>query len=469
MQERFCIHGGPTRANSIGQKCDTADIRVKSGEVYRVMFDCGMEFIREEETGGMGPGADFSLLDDGKKIDAVVLTHSHVDHIGWLAALEAGGYLSSETSTVCAPQTGKVIPFALQDGLKQDHPYSIFDAINVMDRRVVIPEPGEYELLPGLKIFVQQAGHIPGAMSVVVPTSSGKKGLITGDWCFQDSPTTKGALLPSKNWPREWIPDEIWSSDLTYGSGSKKPLQGEVDRLIAQTKIALSQGKKVVIPAFGNGRGPNIAVWLAKAGIPIFLDGVIRHLYRIFQETRWSERDGRLPKIGGRNGIRVVESAEHREELINSSIPLVIITTGGMGDFGPIVRYMEEGLPRTDWMFDFTSWLAPGTKGDKLMQLAKKRAENSKEMTLTLVDKNGEKKKIPFRASVDRFSLSAHGDLDDFVLLAEDIVSCRGGRPLDRIILTHGTPETKAQAAIRLKHLAREIIHGERNTVISLE
>lgn len=465
--ERLMILGGPSHPNSIGQRCDILEI-TSGDKTYRLMIDCGMEFVREDEIGGRGPSPDFSLLGDGQKIDALLLTHSHVDHCGSIAVVVRKNLLNENANIFTTPQTAAVLPIVLQDGLKQNAPFNVLDAVHTLfrpggeSRVTAFPQPGEFELFPGFKIFTAPAGHIPGACSLIIPTYSGKKGLITGDICWHDQPLLKGAPLPSRGWPREWIPDEIWGTDLTYGGGTKKPLAGEVKKIVSATKKALGEGKKVVIAAFGNGRGQNIAVWLAKAGIPVWIDGVIRDMYEIFRETKWSSRDNQIPALGKK--IFRIANEDQREEFIHSPEPRVFITTGGMGDFGPIVRYMEELLPDKNACFFFTSWLAPGTNGEKLLRKANRWGEQY----LRLINKYDEEITVPVRAAVERFSLSAHADLSEFTAFVGDIVECRGGKPLDRIVLTHGLPQTKAEAAHKLLPFTKEIVYGERNTIISL-
>lgn len=461
------IHGGASHSDSIGQQCTTIATAAGS-KFYRLMVDCGMEFQREEEIGGVGPAPDFSLL-NGQKVDGVFLTHYHFDHAGAVAVLRRRQLLAEDALVNGSPQTLAILPWVLQDGLKNNPQFNAFDAANILKRRRIIETPGEFEILPGLKVYVPQMGHAPGNGGIVIPLASGRKGFITSDFCRHDQPITKGVRLPSEFWPREWLPDEIWGTDLTYGeTGQRKSPDDEVARLIDRTKLVISRGQKEVVAGFGNGRIQNLAYWFSKAGIPVYIDGIARNIYLILQETRWNDRDGLLPKIGEKSGIRVVKSAEHREELIESSEPCVILTTGGMGDFGPIVRYMKAGLPSTDYVFIFTSWLAPGSNGRKLVQKAKEREAKGTKKSITLRDKDEKETIVSVRAEIDHFSLSAHGTLDEFAGFIEDIVRCRDGRILERIVLTHGTSESKSRAAICLRPFAKEIVWGERNTVISL-
>ena len=475
--EKLMIHGGSTRPGSIGQQCSVVDTMAGS-RPYRIMVDCGMEFVREDELGmgGIGPTPDFSLLNGDKKIDAVFLTHGHVDHIGSVGALCAGGHLEPEAKIYCSPQTAQIVPIVLNDGLKNHPQFDLFNAADAISRLVVIPEPGEFEMLPGLKVYIPQRGHIPGNGGIVIPLASGKKGYFTSDECWHNQPVTQASLLPSQSWPIEWIPDEIWGTDLTYGLGSlttdsrvKPTVDEEVSRLIERVREGLGKGRKEIIAAFGTGRIQNVAVWLAKAGIRVYIDGVGRHIYRIFQENRWTERDNQMPKLGESSGILPVESANHRDYLINSSEPCVVATTGGMGDFGPIVAYLETGIRHKDFDFYFTSWLAPGSNGKKLVEVGNKIEKDGKRRNVKLkIGESQSSKLFSVKAGIDHFALSAHSPMEKTVDFLQDIVNCRHGKLLDRIVLTHGVQENKAVAASLFMPFSRQIIHGERNTVISL-
>ncbi len=469
-KERLIIHGGSTRPGSIGQQCST--VYTQAGpELYGIMVDCGAEFVREDQIGmgGIGTAPDFSFLQGRKKIDAVWLTHAHVDHIGSVGVLCASGFLEPDAKIYCSPQTAKILSIILTDGLKGYSQFNIIHAANALSRLVVVPEPGEFEILPGLKVYIPQRGHLPGNGGIVIPLASGKKGCFTSDECWHDQPVTQASLLPSQSWPRKWIPDEIWGDDTTYGlsigtTGKPKPtVNEEVIRLIEKVRESLGNNRKVIIAAFGTGRIQNIAVWLAEAGIRLYIDGVGRYVYRIFQKNRWSERDNRLPKLGESSGIIPVENAEHRDYLINSSESCVVATTGGMGDFGPISSYIQVGICREDFDFNFTSWLAPGSNGQKLVEASKKM---EKEVKLKMGDEP--RRRFPLRASVGHFGFSSHSPMERNIDFWKDVVNCRQGKPLDRIVHAHGIPENKALAASLSMPFSEQIVYGERNTVIAL-
>lgn len=472
--EKLMILGGSTRPGSIGQMCQTIDT-MAAGPLYRIMVDCGMEFIREDDLGlgGIGPVPDFSLLEDGKKIDAVFLTHAHVDHIGGIGALCGSGYLSPEARIYCSPQTAQIVPIVLNDGLKGHPSYNIFDAADAINRLTVIPKPGEFEILPKLKVHIVQRGHIPGNAGIDVPFASGEWGYITSDECWQNQPVSQASRLLSQCGAP--IPSMILSTDLTYGRLADKKdfyaqlsIEEKVDIFMRLLSYGISEGRKQIVGAFGVGRSQNLAKWCADAGIRCYIDGVGRHIHRIFQENRWSERDNLLPKLGENSGIVPVESAKHREHLIRSSEPCVVITTGGMGDFGPIVAYKKAGISSQKYDFHFTSWLAPGSDGEKLVKASEKTRIVGKRRNVRLRVGENAFEHFSVVAQVYHTTFSGHSPMEHNVDFLQDIVNCRHGKELDRVILTHGAQENKATAAKMFLPFSRQIMYGERNTVITL-
>jgi len=451
--------GRSSRPDSIGGSCTIRDIEIENHN-YRVVIDCGPEVRNEFEDTLQPVTPDFSFIEeDGKKVDAVVLTHAHTDHVGAVAMLARRKLLAEDAKIFASPQTSAFLPYVLEDGLKHAPEYTAFDIAGILNRRQVIEKPGEVEILPDLKMFVFQNGHgLPGSFGLVLDD-----GLFTGDFCFQDMPTTKGLQLPSvAKWPSKYLPRRIDGSDCTYTGKAATTFESEVNRMYDAVDRVMQNDGTVIFAAFASGRTQNLAMLLTERfGVPVYIDGLGRTFYRICQEQRWNDNDAMLPKLGGKRGIKIV-SDKTRDDLIQSSEPKIVITTGGMGSFGPILSYMDRYLPDRKSAVFFSSWLAPGTNGEKLLRLALKHQEG---FSFSLKERNGSES-VQVRAAIDRFSMSGHGGQDDSIKFFGDIMALRGGVRFDSIACAHGTHEGKREALDLFTPLAHQIFVVEQGTRI---
>ncbi len=497
MRERFVIHGGSENLSAIGQSCYTFDIRIGDA-LYRGMCDCGSDIEAENDALSEIPenanfeklGPDFSLLDDGKQIDFLILTHQHHDHIGFVARLRvldrmrvAEGkppLLAPHFKIWASPQAAAILAFTLHEGERNEQ-HILFDTAYVLNRLQVFPKPGEYEIMPGLWVFVIEAGHIPGALSLAMRLQNREIIYISGDKCRHDQPVVKGAPT-FMSWPQKWWPSQILGTDLTYGISRTTSFQDEVQRLIERTRAAYAEGKNVFIAALRIGRAQNVALWLSKAlwldrrggnRIPIWLDGRIPHFYGILRNNRWSERDTQLPPLGEESGLFPIEGREHRDQLLAESKPHVILATGGMMDNGPIRRYMRNRLADKNSCFFATSWLSPSSDGYALSQLNQQRRVNpEKEYYLEMDFEDGSRERIPVLADFDQFNVGSHDSPDESFHYILDLAYLRASRGLPllhRICLTHGTERGMEAMAERLAPLVADVLYGERNTVIYLD
>lgn len=480
MREKIIDLGGSSNPESVGKRCTVAD--VKAGRhSYRIMIDCGTEFIRKGDAGTLSVGPDFSFLSD-KEVDAVVLTHADADHAGALGLLRKSGMLKKDAPILSTPQTARLLEFVMRDGEKSGS-HSFLDTLNMMSRRLVVKKPGFCEILPGLPIFFDPAGHKPGAVALGIPIRSGKGvALVSGDRSSpkEDRPTVKGPGLISESWPRDWASKicQVWSSDLTYGSKPKNPLSGEVTRMQRQLEKNILAGKKSVYGAFGSERGQAVGMWLLpvalKYGIPIWLDGSISKIWDIFKDNLWSDKDLPLPELGERTGIMQIRDSMHRETLLRKEGPAIFVTTPGMFDHRPMVKYLECGLPREDFTFNITSWFAPGTNADRLwsrylaIQEARESGSNE-EFTVKIHDEEVGWQRMPFRAELHRFGLGAHGDLNDFAEFIEDVVKvCCADKLFEFMVLGHGSYESQQEAAQRLRQFSEQMFFSQDKLTIKV-
>jgi len=477
VREKVIYLGGSSKPDSIGKQCTVFDIiarkNMRSYE-YRLMVDCGMEFVRGEKS---GPVPNFSLIKD-RKIDCVILTHGHTDHTGGLGALRASGLLSESAPVISSPQTAHMLELNLRDG-ERSRIHSIFDTANIMKRRMSVPKPGLCEVLPGLVLLFAQNGHLSGSASIVIPTGSGKNILVIGDTSEEDQPITQGRRLPSEYYPASHIPDCIGGTDFTYGFGNKTPLSEVVLKFQNQVRADIQAGKKVVAGVFRAGRGQNVPIWLLdiarELNVPIWLDGSTSTVWNILRENPWSERDGILPELGEKNGVIPVRDSMHRMTLLEKEGPAIFVTTPGMADFRPLVKYLEFGLPRKDFSFYFTSWIDRHTNANRILsrqaKIEKARDEGRQlEPLVKIFDEEVGWIELPMEADVHHFGLGAHGDSEESIRLIDDIVmKCRGGNPLEFVLATHGSLANRKAAAERIyPKYTDQFFFGEENTIITI-
>ena len=462
MSERLLYLGGSsfnTKNDGIGP----SSVALQIGDKV-IGVDCGLELLPKGRYGL----PDFSLLKSGnRKFSVLVLTHIHLDHTGGVGQASENGMFAGDAIVWASPQTNAILPSALHEiwsrGLGQDY----YSGVNVpLELRRDIPF-GEFEILPGIRAFTGAAGHIPGALYIIIEMPSGKKILFCGDAGWHEQEVVGSSSLPD-GIPDSWPPDIIAMTDLTNPSLTRLDYDLEMGRLVNRVSGSLAKKKIVVIAAFAVGRTQNVALALARAGIkPIYVDGSGVQNFRIFKENRWSPND----KDFSLEGVEFIEGegrTAQREELLARGEPLVIVTPAGFGDGGPVRYYLERGLENPDFEFIATSWLLPGCTMDRLLQRVEKRKTLGRAVHLALEDEFGGNKRFPeVRCEARRFHLSAHGGLGDMVEMVKKIVS-RRGKNLEMIVLTHGTQESKCLAASVLRPYADSVIFGNIGTIISL-
>lgn len=385
---------------------------------------------------------------NGRKINWILVTHLHLDHAGGLPL--AVEFLETDAKIYADPLTNAGLEIVLRDTLKfSPYVYDVFEVDNILRRRVDLPL-GEYELAPGRKIFSKKAGHLLGARSFLF-----KEGMITGDMSTHVQPTVDGAQFCSQDVPPEWMPKRILGMDLTHGLGTRTSWDIQMSRLAEQTEKVLARGGKAIIAAFGFGRGQNIALALARKGFTVYIDGVIRRVLALYESMAGIHVD--------HDKIRWVHDADHREKLIETDEPIVVITTAGMADAGPIIGYLIRSLPEKKDAVFFTSWVAPDSNAMKIMQRSTREGSR-----IQLETEEWERITVPIVAEIDRFHLTAHADTYDLFAYFDDIARAHRGRKLQSIALTHGTSESQRAATRLFARLADDIIIGEPGLSVSL-
>ena len=460
MFERLIYLGGSSLRKNDG--LGPSSVALQIGD-EAIGVDCGLEIMEKRGRNGL---PDFSLLkSENLKLSALVLTHSHLDHVGGVGQASEEGIFGADAKIWASPQTNAILPSVLNEtwgrGLGRDY----FSGVNApLDTRKDIPL-GEFEIRPGVRAFTVAAGHIPGALCIIIETPSGKKIFFCSDNCRHEQEIVGGSSLPD-DVPDAWLPDVIAMTDLTNPSLTSFDYELEGNRLAGHAVDGFHARRIQVYAAFAIGRAQNLALKLVKAGIrPVYVDGSGVDNFRIFKENRWSPKD----KEFSLEGIEFIEhGTAQREELLAKGGPLVVVTPAGFGDGGPVRFYLEKGLESPDFEFIATSWLMPGCTMDRLLQKIEKRKALGRYTHLKLDDElNGKSDWYEVRCEASRFRLSAHGGLGEMVEMVKKITA-RRGKNLEKIVLTHGSQESKREAIKHLMPYTDSVIFGNVGTIIGL-
>ncbi len=447
--------------HDIEVSCGAMDVMDGTTVTHRIVIDCG---LAPRNTDGVKSwtGPDFSLFNDGKKIDAAFITHIHGDHVGMLPALVP--YLSPEARVGMTKTSWLMLKSVLEDGVAIHErantagPFGRRQMEEIMERVRTFHNPGEYDILPGVKAFVWPAGHINGACSFTFDVN-GYKVHYAGDRCEHDQP----GILGAEPLPAKWRPQAIAVSDCTYGAdpdSDNRVWNGEMTRGVEIAHAAMRKGAPVLFCTFGVHRGGAVAESLYQQGVDLVadlvLDGACRKFTKIVQDraSAWCDRDRPL-NIGGVTMVPDGKGGSRfREKVLRDQRNFVVIAPPGMGGPGGIVSYWRrEILPNPDAAIVFTGYVAPGTDGEKILTAARCRQQNGLETVCETFNVEGpdgriEQEDLPIRCNVAQIRLSGHNS-------RRQTINWFGDHRPEVAVLTHGSKAALASIESELGGLGR--------------
>lgn len=401
-------------------------------EGKRLLVDCGLfqglKQLRLRNWDGLP-------LDAGK-IDAVVLTHAHIDHSGYLPALAKQGFrgpvfATEATTALCGlmlPDSGHLQEedalYANRHGFSKHQPalplYTEEDARRTL--KLFRPQQfgTSFEPIPGVTVRFSPAGHILGAASVHVAWD-GKSILFSGDLGRNADILMQPPAAPDA---ADYVVVESTYGDRDHEDSDAAGVLAEV---VSRTA---ARGGVVVVPAFAVGRAQALMYVLSKlkrAGripdLPVFLNSpmatdatAIYHRFRA--QHRLSPEDcDRMCHVA-----RIVNSVEESRKLNDLRVPAVIISASGMATGGRVVHHLKAFAPDHRNTILLAGYQAAGTRGAAL-------AGGAREIKI-----HG--KYVPVRAEVVSLgTLSAHADRGELLGWLD-----RLPRAPQRVFVTHGEP-----------------------------
>ncbi len=341
----------------------------------RVLVDCGLfQGLKEVRLRNWQTG-----VAELAQVDAVVLTHAHIDHSGYLPLLVRSGY---EGPVYCTPPTGDLLEILLPDsGRIQEEDASYLERKGAS--RHVPPRPlyteadavrslGQIEELPfgrrisvkGLDISLHRAGHILGAASVKITTPEGRL-LFSGDLGREDDPIMDPPVAPPR---ADWIFVESTYGDRTHSR--ENPLQA----LSAILNRTLARHGILLVPSFAVGRTQNILYHLHQIfrlglapRVPVYVNSPMAtdvtelylrwHAYHRLDENYCAEMC---------SSATYVRSVEESRRLNAVRRPCVIISASGMATGGRVLHHLRSLLPESRHTVLLPGFQVPGTRGAAL-------------------------------------------------------------------------------------------------------
>lgn len=414
-----------------------------------VLLDCGMFQGRRVESDEKNRTLPVPI----NEIDAVVLSHAHIDHSGRLPFLVSEGYdrtiwATPATRDLCAIMLADSAHIQEQDarfyGKRSKQAvqplYAMRDATRVQELMVAVPYRKSFDVVPGVQVSYVDAGHILGSASVVVDCS--EKGT-TRRLIFSADVGRYG--LPIIRDPQPPSGGDIVLMESTYGNRDHPPVEdmrGALAKVVTETA---ARGGRILIPAFAVGRTQEIIYdlhILAREkripAIPIYVDSplaidttsVFELHPELFDQTEEFVRE--VAELFRFDLVHYTRDVSESKALNSAQGPMIIIAASGMAEAGRIVHHLANGVsdPRNTVLI--VGFQAEHTLGRRIVE---------RQPMLKLL---GEEQ--PLRADVVVLNgYSAHADRTE---LARWLGEVRRGSPaLGTVYLVHG--EAEAQDALQ--------------------
>jgi len=342
----------------------------------KVLIDCGID-----------PGSDRTPYFNAPELlpldslDAVVVTHAHLDHCGLVPVLLKYGY---KGPIYCTAPSRDLMTLMLLDAIKvinQEARRGLYDSSHVRElvTRTIPLRWGETtDIAPDIRLTLHNAGHILGSSICHFHLGEGDHNLAySGDIKFERS----WLFNPATNrFPRL----ETLVLESTYGGyrDIRPSRQQATDEFSALATKVLSRGGKLIVPVFAVGRSQEVMLVLEERmregkipKVPVYLDGMIFEataIHTAYPEFLNSQLRTQIFQQGDNPFLsdifRRVDSSQMRMGILDSKEPCIILATSGMMSGGPVMEYFRAWAPEEKNGLLFVGYQAEGTFGRRLQR-----------------------------------------------------------------------------------------------------
>jgi len=401
----------------------------------KLLLDCGIH-PGARNTWNAFPRFDWADI-ELDELDAIIISHAHLDHTGFLPALFKYGY---DGPVYCTEPTLPLMTLLQGDMVKLGQSqggrviYDQRDIREVIKHTITVPYSLVTDVAPDVKLVFNNAGHILGSATVHLHVGEGAHNIVyTGDYKYG-----RTRLLDSAFWNYPRVESLI--TECTYGTKEDiMPPREEVEnnfvRLINET---LQQGGKVLIPVPAVGRAQEIMLVIDQyirqkklVEAPIFIEGMISEATAIhiaYPEYLSKELKYRILEEDenpfASEYFTIVEHPSNREEALRDGAA-IIMATSGMLEGGPVIEYFSEIASSEKNRVLFVSYQVQGTMGRRILDGSNQ---------VSILGEAGKIRIIDVKCAVNRIEgFSGHSDYNQIIRYIQKM------RPkLQQIFVNHG-------------------------------